>query len=234
MQDRKVTREELNKWFEHSSDAGMALVLGPVSGVFVVDVDGPEAHAELVKCLGYEPIAPKVLSGSGKPDRYHLFFRHPAVSTKAKSTPWEEHLEFRGKGGIVILPPSVHKSGNRYTWAAGRSPKDIPLPEVPQAILEALKPVPLQVSAAVLGTTIAGVKASRSTARFLRGELAEGPRWNDGLFNAACDLHGRGMPLDEAIPLLIAGARPWNVGERDAVLRTIDSAYSQRRTPGRV
>ena len=39
--------------------------------------DGPEGHAALLKKLGGEPSAPKSLSGSGKPDRYHLFFRHP-------------------------------------------------------------------------------------------------------------------------------------------------------------
>ena len=39
--------------------------------------------------------------------------------------------EFRGKGGIIIAPPSLHKSGHRYAWAKDRSPDDLALPEVP-------------------------------------------------------------------------------------------------------
>jgi hypothetical protein len=55
--------------------------------MFASDVDGTEAHQELIHRLGGEPLAPKSLSGSRQPDRYHLFFRHPAVATKAKATP---------------------------------------------------------------------------------------------------------------------------------------------------
>jgi Bifunctional DNA primase/polymerase, N-terminal len=115
-QERLPTEEELTRWFEQWPDAGLALVLGPVSGVFVIDVDGEEAHDALVKRLGKEPVAPKALSGSGKPHRYHLYFRCPDVPTRAKQTPWHPSLEFRGQGGIVVIPPSLHKSGNRYVW----------------------------------------------------------------------------------------------------------------------
>jgi hypothetical protein len=80
-QERVPTEEELTRWFTRWPSAGLALVLGPVSGVFVLDVDGPEAHAALVARLGSEPVAPKALSGSRKPCRYHLFFRHPDLLT---------------------------------------------------------------------------------------------------------------------------------------------------------
>jgi hypothetical protein len=42
-QERVPTVEEMTRWFTHWPSAGLALVLGPVSGVFVLDVDGPEA-----------------------------------------------------------------------------------------------------------------------------------------------------------------------------------------------
>jgi hypothetical protein len=138
-QGRLPTQDEVSDWFTHRfPDAGVAVVLGPVSNLFVLDVDGPEAHAELIARLGGEPVAPKVLSGSGKPFRYHLFFRHPGVPTRARITPWHPKLEFRGHKGIVVLPPSLHKSGVRYRWAPGRSLDDVALPDVPAAVLEAL------------------------------------------------------------------------------------------------
>jgi hypothetical protein len=138
-QGRLPTREELIEWLTGPfPDAGLAVVLGPVSNLFVIDVDGPEAHSALLDRLGSEPLAPKVLSGSGKPSRYHLFFQHPAVATRAKSTPWHPQLEFRGNKGIVVPPPSLHRSGQRYQWAEGRSLKDVALPELPGPVLEAL------------------------------------------------------------------------------------------------
>jgi len=236
-QDRLPTEEEWIEWASRWPGAGLALVLGPVSGIFVIDGDGQEAHRALLQRLGKEPLAPKVLSGSGKPYRYHLYFRCPDLSTKAKQTPWHPQLEFRGKGGIVVIPPSLHKSGNRYTWAKGQSPDDLDLPDVPPLVLEALKPVlmkrPLSVPSIRRKLSVTGIDASPRTLEFLSGQHADGPRWNDRLFNAACDLCGRDMPVEKAEPLLLAGAQPWNQGEAESALRTIRSAYSQPREPAR-
>jgi hypothetical protein len=236
-QDRLPTQAQLAGWFKAWPGAGLALVLGPVSGVFVIDVDGREAHDALVARLDKEPVAPKVLSGSGDPFRYHLYFRCPSLPTKAKQTPWHPQLEFRGHRGIVILPPSLHKSGKRYAWAPGRSPDDLPLPEVPPPVLQALLPArpatagPAKTEGpAALPATL---DASRHTRRFLSGADAEGPGWNERLFTAACDLCGRGVPLEVAEPLLLAGARPWNLGEEEQARSTVASAYSQPRVPSK-
>jgi hypothetical protein len=54
-QVRRPTEDELGTWFRTWPTAGIAVVLGKVSGLFVVDVDGPEAHAVLLERLGCEP-----------------------------------------------------------------------------------------------------------------------------------------------------------------------------------
>jgi hypothetical protein len=131
---------EIDGWWQEWPDAGMAVVLGPVSNVLAIDVDGPDANAELVRRLGGEPVAPKILTGSGKPCRYQLLFSHPTgLSTRAKITPWHSQLEFRGLGGLSVLPPSVHPSGRRYRWAEGRSLEEMELPELPPLVLDALR-----------------------------------------------------------------------------------------------
>jgi hypothetical protein len=79
----------------------------------------------------------------------------------------------------------------------------------------------------------ADLEVSPTTRAFLKGQFADGPGWNDRLFRAACDLHGRGVPQATAEPLLLAGARPWNRGEEDAARRTIASAYARQREAGR-
>ena len=234
-QEKLPEPEEWKSWSSSWPDAGLALVLGPVSNVLVIDVDGPEAHDVLRQRLGKEPVAPKVLSGSRQPHRYHLFFRHPDVPTKSKMTPWHPKLEFRGKGGIVIIPPSLHKCGHPYAWAPRRSPDDLPLPELPASILEALQPVVRPVlkdpPRGGLKTRLKGIDASPRTLAFLSGGYANGPGWNDRLFLAACDLCGREMAIDEAEPLLLAGASPWNQGEEERARKTVQSAYSKPREP---
>jgi hypothetical protein len=74
---------------------------------------------------------------------------------------------------------------------------------------------------------------AESTRFFLHGLESAGPQWNAKLFKASCDLMGCGTPLEEALPLLLAGARPWTDRDRDAAERTIKSAYAQDRRPAR-
>ena len=232
-------------WREHFSGAGIAVVLGRHSDLFAIDVDGPEAHAALVDRLGCVPHAPTAVSGSGKPFRYHLFFRYPReLETKSKSTPWHPKLEFRGSRGVIVLPPSLHPSGNRYAWADGKSLDDIALPEVPNKVAEALaktaaqKRPPLSCEVATPHTgrspiVVAPRGVSYATEQFLDGHFANGPNWNDRLFNAACDLAGSGVGLETATRLLLAGARPWNADEEAKAIGTIESAYNQSRRPAR-
>jgi hypothetical protein len=244
----------LESWFARQfRDAGIALVLGPAFNLFVIDVDGPDAHRALVARLGSVPVAPMALSGSLEPHRYHLYFQHPAVLTLASSKPWHPKLEFRGHRGLVVAAPSRHESGHRYRWAEGRSLDDLPLPEVPRPIYEALRagarsrarsglgqPAPTPSEALTPEERSARTLAihlldgiSDQTRFFLLGLEAEGPRWNPKLFDAACDMKGCGTPLEEALPLLLAGARPWTDRDRDAAERTIRSAYAQDRRPAR-
>jgi transcriptional regulator with XRE-family HTH domain len=232
-QERLPTEAELEGWWGRWPDAGIALIAGPLSGVLVVDVDGVEAHEVLISRLGAEPMAPKVLSGSRKPCRYHLFFRHPDLSTGAKKTPWHPKLEFRGHAGLAVLPPSLHKSGNLYEWAPGGSLNDIPLPDLPVQILNALQPVPRSTPTATTSPAleVPDQDMSPSTRDFLSGMFADTNGWNGRLFRAACDLAARGVPLDRAEPLLLLGAGPWDSEEQNRAQRTIASAYSQPREP---
>jgi Bifunctional DNA primase/polymerase, N-terminal len=50
-----------------------------------------------------------------------------------------EHVDWRGRGGYVVAPPSRHASGQAYQWAAGRD-LDTPPDPVPAVLLERLQP----------------------------------------------------------------------------------------------
>jgi hypothetical protein len=167
-------------------------------------------------------------------NRPHVVARHPGLQTKAKATLWHPKLDFRGKGGIIVIPPSQHQSGHCYAWVQGQSLSDIPLPDLPPEIVAALAPPPRPTAppSPAPANALKKINASPATLKFLAGEFAEGPRWHDRLFRAACDLAGRQVPLREAEPLLLAGARPWDETEAEAARRTIQSAYDQAREPG--
>jgi hypothetical protein len=241
-QSRCPTSEEWRDWARRWPEAGLILILGPVSGVMVVDVDGEEPHRVLLDRLGSEPFAPRVRSGDGDPHRFHLYFRHPDCQTRPKITPWHPHLEFRGHRGIIVLPPSRHRSGNCYRWDEGRSPDDIALPPLPEEILSAIKadqesharpPRGSSTSTGAVPVRLADVEVSPRTKAFLTGEFANDSGWNERLFAAACDLHGRGVLLEVAMPALRQAAGPWNESEGRRAEDTIRSAYSRPREPSR-
>src|SRR5919199_4506335 len=65
---RRATKEEIDTW----AWSGVGIVTGPLSGVLVLDVDGPEGEAELRK-HGHPP-TPMVRTASGGVQPY---FKHP-------------------------------------------------------------------------------------------------------------------------------------------------------------
>jgi len=237
-------KEQIEKWYCRWPNAGIVVLLGPVSDLFAIDIDGEEAHNELENKLGKIPLAPS--SWRGEKYRYHLLFRLPeGIRTWAKITPWHSALEFRGHGGYIVLPPSRHPSGQRYEWKDGLSPFEIPLPEVPADVLEALlKHTATKINPRVPSRKISATQAvpvsvegrpslSTRTNQFLLGEFANGPQWNDKLFAAACDMAGNWFDQLAATKLLLAGAQPWNAEETQNALATIASAYSEERIPAK-
>src|SRR5919112_672 len=56
-------------------------------------------------------------SGSGG---LHLYLRHPDYPVGNRQIAGIGDL--RGDGGLIVAPPSLHVSGNRYEWLPGRTP----------------------------------------------------------------------------------------------------------------
>lgn len=130
-QGRRPTPEELADWRRRFPRAGIAIVTGSVSGLVVVDSDGPDGEAALA---GRElPPTPTVRTGKG----WHRYFRHPGrlVPNGVRVLPG---VDVRGDGGYVVAPPSRHPSGRRYGWVDGLSPWDVELALLPTWVLERL------------------------------------------------------------------------------------------------
>lgn len=124
-QTRQPTEDELREWFQMPKLAGLAVLLGPVSGgLYCREFDDAVAyqhwaseHPELAKSL------PTVRSKRG----WHVYFHSPEkIHTKKY-----DDGELRGIGCYCILPPSVHQSGHVYSWIIppppGRPPEIDPI-----------------------------------------------------------------------------------------------------------
>src|SRR5918998_5941157 len=124
---RKATQEELGAW----SWSGVGIVTGPVSGVLVLDVDGPDGEAEL-GAHGH-PVTPMVRTASGG---LHLYFKHPEqhVRTGIRVGPG---LDVKAAGGYVVAPPSVGANGRPYEWVV--SPEDAGLADPPKWLMTLLE-----------------------------------------------------------------------------------------------
>ena len=125
-----ATVGELCAWWRRWPDANLGVVTGRVSGAAVLDVDprsgGDRALAALEERWGRLPPTVEALSGGGG--------RHAwlAAERDLPSAVLAPGLELKAERGIVVVPPSTHASGRRYTWVPGRDPRTkalAPLPE---------------------------------------------------------------------------------------------------------
>lgn len=51
-QTTPATEDQVRKWWSEWPDAGTAAILGPASGLFAIDIDGPEAWQALLARIG--------------------------------------------------------------------------------------------------------------------------------------------------------------------------------------
>ena len=122
-QEKCASENMIRKWWKDEPKANVGIVTGKISGIFVIDLDGPGARPMLEKKLGHKlPKTPFVKTGRGE----HLYFKDDdnitGNRTKVLSDENGNSVDVRADGGQVLAPPSVHPNGSLYKW--GIKPKD--------------------------------------------------------------------------------------------------------------
>lgn len=120
----RATKQTVNNWFSNLAGAGIGVVTGKVSNMVVLDVesDCPYPIEDLLKRY---PTQMYSRTGSGG---YHLFYQYPTnVSRVANRVGIFERVDLRADGGFIVLPPTVHPSGNRYMWIKRGVPGAFPV-----------------------------------------------------------------------------------------------------------
>jgi hypothetical protein len=106
----------LERWWRVEPAAGIGVAVPP--GVLVVDVDprndGDNTLGELEARHGSLPATLECETGGGG---LHVWLRTPhARSTTGLLGPG---VDTKAAGGYLVVPPSLHPSGRRYSWRPG-------------------------------------------------------------------------------------------------------------------
>jgi len=107
---------EIENWWQQDPHFNVAIATGAVSGVFVIDIDGADAEAELRKFEARHGELPPTVESITARGR-HLFFKCPEKPLRNSASKIASGIDVRATGGYVIAPPSVHPSGKRYCWS---------------------------------------------------------------------------------------------------------------------
>lgn len=120
----------IDAWWTSVPNANIGLRTG--AAFDVLDVDGREAATTLLTIApGYQHQGPVSSTGKG----WHLLFTPTGSKNGAKMM--GSTIDFRGEGGYIVAPPSIHPNGHSYAWARGDLHE---IPEAPDWLMEVLFP----------------------------------------------------------------------------------------------
>lgn len=138
LKDATTDEAKIRKWWGQWPDANIGIVTGAESNIVTLDVDprhgGNESLTDLLARHGELPATLTFITGGGG---RHINFEHPGVKVRnvQASARIGAGLDFRGNGGYIVAPPSLHMSGASYRWQGA----DTPLARMPQWLLAKLK-----------------------------------------------------------------------------------------------
>jgi hypothetical protein len=121
-----VDPAQVRAWWRRWPTANVGLATG--ARFDVLDVDGPGGEAELRALIqaGVVPRGgPLARTGGGG---WHLLFTPTGLGNRGGFRPG---LDWRGRGGLVVAPPSQHPSGRYYRWVR---PPGAELPAAPAGL----------------------------------------------------------------------------------------------------
>lgn len=206
----RIPDAQVNQWWLTNAHANPAIVTGKLSGIVVIDIDGPEGEKEFLEFMGSEFSFANIPTVKTPRGGYHFYYRYPEKEVR-NTTNLFTKVDVRGQGGYVLAPPSKNPNGN-YQWINDLS---VGLPEIPDKLLKKLTEPRVYVPA----TPVAQVNTGSM--------LKKGTRDND-LFHLACQFAKAGTPRHEAVAYMSIYAHqcdpPFDLREMQ---RKLDSAYER-------
>jgi hypothetical protein len=215
-QTRRATVEEIKAWWKKWPDANVGVITGAVSGIIVLDVDEPRGIDTLRGHRLAVPLTVRQQTGGGG---YQYIFKYPGFECQNFAGKVGHtilpNVDFRGDGGLVVLPPSNHLSGKCYEWI--KTPDEEQIVDSPSWLLDMIR-------AQSNGHDGQGKKL---TPKDWHRVVPEGQR-NTELARKAGYLL-RSMSVVDALPMLSAWNLKWcNPPLEEAELRTIVESIGKK------
>ena len=121
LKDATTDPDRIRAWWHHEPAFNVAVATGTVSGIFVVDVDGLDAEAELRKLEAEHGTLPATIEAITARGR-HVYFKMTAADVRNSASKIAPGIDIRGTGGYVLAPPSMHPTGRPYCWSVDCGP----------------------------------------------------------------------------------------------------------------
>lgn len=233
--DASLDPKAIPYWWPQGSGDGVAVATGRESGFFVLDLDGDDAVQ--VFCRIQAEVGERLpLTITSKTARgWHAFFAMPTDrDVRNSASKVGAGIDVRGTGGYVVLPPSPHPSGARYTWSPGLAPWEVPAATAPSWLVDRAAP------GVRLGFTVSRAFASIHRRHYVRaaveaevGAVASAPEGtrNDQLNRSAFAL-ARFVASGDAEAFDLASELAWAATQaglaEEEIRRTLASAFGAR------
>ena len=110
--DASVDPDVIEAWWRRWPAANV----GARTGVRwdVLDIDGPAGLCSLAQLVAANKVPDVIATAvTGRPWSWHLLVPVTGAGNRAAMLPG---VDFRGRSGYVVAPPSLHPSGRRYQW----------------------------------------------------------------------------------------------------------------------
>jgi hypothetical protein len=134
LKEATTNRARVLAWWTRHPQANIGLATGHTFDV--LDIDGP-AGADTIRAFAAEhelaSSGPLVRTGGGG---WHYYLTPTGLGNNHPRD--LEHVDWRGRGGYVVAPPSRHATGHPYQFLAGRD-LNTPLAKAPAPLLQRLQ-----------------------------------------------------------------------------------------------
>ena len=191
-QKQRADTSQIRRWWKQHPDAGIGIVTGAISQLYVVDADGPAGIKWIAENTTLKPTVKSPRKG------YHYYTS--GGNGLRNATGFLPELDFRGEGGYIVAPPTRTDKGAYIPM--GTMPKSFP--SVPETIRQAiLAPsgtlqAPFGTLGKIDGTLVAPSKHPLSTLPApLAPCLTQGKR-DETIFHLANCLIKGGMSVEDA------------------------------------
>ena len=213
--DATLDEKKIREWWKQWPAANIGIPTGEASGLVVLDIDSLETKDKLKELVSFNG-EPKVRTAHG----FHVYYRYDGRDFRNK-VGIIPGLDFRGNGGYVVVPPSVHATKKSYAWVEPIS--DHNLRPVPPDLEKLLTTTQSQ------GQSSEGYRKRFDSAQALHG-VPEGQR-DETLFKLAAKLRNADVPREMAETLLVEAARNCNPPFSEKIARDKVARVYQRYEP---